>query len=150
MIDSALEEILSFAIEKEAETAAFYDMAQDLAENSNVKDLFKEMAQEEHGHKELLEGLKGRDFSNVKVQEIPDLKISDYLQDVEFSPSMSYQDFLIFAMKNEEKSLKLYTSLGKHTEDDHMKKLLSFLAQEEARHKLRLETEYDEYVLTED
>ena len=33
------------------------------------------------------------------------------------------------------------------TEDPELKKLFSVLAQEESKHKLRLETEYDENVL---
>lgn len=150
MVESAIEEILDFAAEKEAETAAFYETARDMAENENVKTLFRQMAEEERGHKELIEGLRGKDLSQIKIQQVPDLKISNYLRDVDYSPDMSYQDFLILAMKNEEKSLKLYTSLGDNTDNAELKKVLSFLAQEEAKHKLRLETEYDEYVLKED
>ena len=52
-------------------------------------------------------------------------------------------------MKREEKAQQLYSDMGTRTGDPEIKKLFAMLAQEEAKHKLRLETEYDEYVLVE-
>ncbi|MCK5733915.1 MAG: rubrerythrin, partial [Candidatus Latescibacteria bacterium] len=68
---------------------------------------------------------------------------------VAFSPDMSYQDALILAMKREEEAHQLYSDMGAWTNDPELEKMFAMLAQEEAKHKLRLETEYDEYVLAE-
>ena len=52
-------------------------------------------------------------------------------------------------MKREEKSYKLYTSLAQQGKDPSIAKLFQLLAQEELKHKNRLEKEYDEVILKE-
>ena len=62
---------------------------------------------------------------------------------------MDYQEALILAMKKEKASFRLYNDLAATTDDADLRSLLLGLAQEEAKHKLRLEVEYDEHFLTE-
>jgi rubrerythrin len=62
---------------------------------------------------------------------------------------MKYEDALKLAMKREKAAFKLYTNLAEKSEDNGMKSLFSMLAQEESKHKLRFEIEYDEYVMKE-
>ena len=79
--------------------------------------------------------------------KVPDLKISDYLVELNFFPSMKYQEVMILAMKNEEKSMKFYSAWSeKAIEADH-KKMFAHLAEEEAKHKYRLESIYDQEIL---
>ena len=73
--------------------------------------------------------------------------MSNYLVDVSIDPDSSYQDILIFAIKNEASAVGLYTDLCAQAADDGAKALFSQIAEEEKLHKLRLETEYDEFVL---
>jgi len=49
-------------------------------------------------------------------------------------------------MKREEKSLKLYNELAGKTEKGSLAKVFQILAQEEAKHKLKLETLYDDHM----
>ncbi len=49
-----------------------------------------------------------RPASRKQRERCSDLKISDYLQDLTFYPTMKYQEVMILAMKNEEKSMKFY------------------------------------------
>ena len=144
-----VETLLSFAIEKEQEAAEFYVWASGLSYRPNLRTMFLEMAEEERKHEAMLKGMEPRNLGGRPVEPVRDLKISDYLVEVEFSPDMSYQDALILAMKREEKAHQLYSDMGTRTGDPEIKKLFAMLAQEEAKHKLRLETEYDEYVLVE-
>ena len=65
------------------------------------------------------------------------------------SPGMSYQDALMLAMKKEKAAFRLYYELAKRANNDEMKDVFLSLAQEESKHKLRFEIEYDEYVLRE-
>jgi len=81
-------------------------------------------------------------------QEILDLKISDYLVEVETSENISYQDALIIAMKRERAAYELYSDMAAKIPESHLKEVLVGLAKEEAKHKLFFEAEYDEYVLT--
>jgi len=62
---------------------------------------------------------------------------------------MDYQDVLILAMKKEKASFHLYTDLADEVENQIQKETFLSLAQEEAKHKLRFEIEYDNEVLME-
>jgi rubrerythrin len=76
-----------------------------------------------------------------------DLKISDYLVEVQANPDISFQDALIVAMKPEKAAHRLYSDLAGKVQDAEIKALFEGLAQEEAKHKLYFETQYDEQVL---
>ena len=82
-------------------------------------------------------------------EKIMDLKISDYMVDVEPGPEMDYQQVLIVSMKREKAAYKLYMDLSESTTNENVRNMFLFLAQEEAKHKLRFETEYDDEVLRE-
>ena len=140
-------EIIDYAIEKEEEAASLYEKCVDMSDKPNIKAMFKELAQQEKGHKAKLQRVKEGDVSGYKVESIPDLKISNYLVDVQFRTDMTYQEVLILAMKREENSQKLYTDLANDCQNTRLKELLVSLASEESKHKLNLETEYDEVVL---
>jgi len=148
-MESKFGEILSFAIQKEEEAADFYKELSKRTESPNAKKMFDEFAAEEEKHKEKLSNINEESIVSYSVQSVPDLKISDYLVDVLFKPDTGYQDALIIAMKREEKAHDMYVDMAKKVAGSELEKLLLVLAQEEAKHKLRLEKEYDEYVYTE-
>ena len=146
---SNFKEVVTFAIRKEAEAYNLYTTYSDLAKNPGTKVMFKELAEEEQKHRETLEGVEKKDVTEYKLETIPDLKIGDFVDDQEFSPDMDYPAALRLAIKREEFAYKLYNHIVAGTEDPELKKLFSVLAQEESKHKLRLETEYDDSVLGE-
>jgi len=144
----SFEEIIAFAIEKEKEAIAFYEEASEQEPYSGARKTFKEFAGEERKHASLLEGvLKGEaKISDYEFKWIPDLKRSDYLVDITYEKGMPYADILRLAMKREEKSLKLYNTLAEKTEKEDLIKVFKMLSQEEAKHKLVIETLYDDYM----
>jgi len=144
----SLDEILRFAIRKEADAAAFYKMAADRS-NPGVKETFKELARMEEGHKKKLEGFDLKKVGQMKLEETKGLGMSELMEDVPYSSDMSYADLLRMAIKQEEKSQRLYTSTAKISPEPSLKKLLLILAQEESTHKERLEKIYDDEVLKE-
>jgi len=143
------DEIIKFAIDKEIGAFNFYTKASQVAKYSGSRELFIDFAAEENKHRKLLEGISVEKIAALKVDTkgIPNLKISDYMVDVEFKPDLSYADILRVAMKMEERSLKLYTDLKETAKDEEMNKLFEFLAQQEAKHKYSLEAKYDEDIL---
>jgi rubrerythrin len=144
---TTLPEIIQFAIDKEKNAQAFYRSAAGLSQYPGISIVFAELADEEQKHEKLLEGIGQVAALPEARGKVPDLKISDYLVELKFSPDMKYQDVMILAMKNEEKSMKFYSAWSeKATETDH-KKLFAHLAEEEAKHKYRLESLYDQYIL---
>ena len=62
---------------------------------------------------------------------------------------LDYQKALIIAMKKEKAAFRLYSDLAGRVDDAGIRDLLLGLAQEEAKHKLRFEVEYDDFVLAE-
>jgi len=147
---STLKGVIDFATEKEAEAEGLYKNLAGQIRSERAKTIFTELAAEEHKHYNALQNLDVALIGEKRLQDIPDLKISDYLHDVAYEPDMSYQDILVLAMKSEEHSHGLYKGLADNSDDPELKKLFEFLAMQEARHKLRIETEYDDFILTED
>ena len=144
-----INDILDFAINSEQEAVEFYSSLASNAKNDEIKSVFEQFAKEEMGHKAMLMKIKSEDTFEIRDQQIVDLKIADYLVDVEASPNMSYEEALIVAMKKEKSAFRLYTNLAAKAPNDKMKNIFLSLAQEESKHKLRFEIEYDDFVLRE-
>jgi len=137
--------ILDFAINEEEEAARFYSQLADSIDGP-ISKVFRNFAKEEEAHKRKLLAVKtGRKFAPVE-NKIMDLKIGDYLIDVEPEGKLDYQASLVIAMKKEKAAFKLYTKLSESTEDENLRNLFLALAQEEAKHKLRFEIEYDDNI----
>ena len=83
-------------------------------------------------------------LEEYKFKWIPDMKRSDYMIDLQYQDGMSYPDILRLAMKREEQALKMYNELQIKTDNAGHIKVLKVLCQEEAKHKLFLETLYDD------
>jgi rubrerythrin len=146
---SSVNEILDFAINSEQEAADFYTRLAKHMEKPWMAELFMDFSQQEMGHKAKLEAVKIGEKLLPVEEKVQDLKIADYVVDVTEQEDMTYQEALVVAMKREKASFKLYITLANSTDDDDLKKMFQALAQEEARHKLHIETEYDDVILSE-
>ncbi len=146
----SIDKVLDFAIEKEQDAAEFYTDLAAKMDKQYMKDIFEQFALEEKSHKAKLEQVKGGNIDLSPVdQKIMDLKIVDTLVDIDLDTKFDYQQALIVAMKSEKASYKLYNDLAELTDDARIRALFQGLAQEEAKHKLRFEIEYDDEVLKE-
>jgi rubrerythrin len=143
----SVDDILDFAIAREQEAADFYTGAAGMAAHDWMKTIFEQFAREERGHKAKLEAVKKGEKALSAARKIGDMKMADYLAPVEVGGDMSYQQILIVAMKREKAAFKLYADLADRIEDPEVRELFLGLAQEEAKHKLRFEIEYDEMIL---
>jgi rubrerythrin len=145
-----LNAIIDFAIEKEKEAADFYDTVSLEEKMSGKKEMFKEFAAEERKHLHLLEKFKdegiGQSIKEYKLKWISDIKRSNFINDIEYRQGMPYNEMLMMAMKREEKALNLYNAMLGRIEDPHGQKILKILCQEEAKHKLVIETMYDDFI----
>jgi len=145
----SVDEILDFAINGEENAYLFYMALPEKVDKKWTSDLFKSFAMEEKGHKEKLLKVKEGNLMVHAEEKVMDMKIADYLEDIELSSDLDYQKALIIAMKAEKQAYRLYTDLANSTDDEGLKQTMLGLAQEEAKHKLRFEIEYDDHVLTE-
>ncbi len=143
----SINDVLEFAIDKEQEAVDFYGALAESVENQAMRAVFTECAAMEEGHKIKLEKVRIRGDLTPSSGEVLDLKIADYLVDVVPTPDMDYQQSLIIAMKREQAACNLYNDLAAAVENRDVRDIMLGLAQEEAKHKLRFETEYDDCVL---
>ncbi len=145
----SVDEILDFAIGEEEASAGFYRVLAKNMDRPWMGEVFEEFAREEDGHKTTLLKFKSGEVPVPPQEKVLDLKIGDYLVDAEMNPEMDYQQALMVAMKKEKVAFKMYTDLAGVATDANAKDLLQSLAQEEAKHKLRFEIEYDDVILQE-
>lgn len=144
----SVDEILDFAIKKEEEAARMYTHLAGQMKRPHMAQVFEDFASEELGHKEKLLAIKSGKLLQPVAEMVMDLKIAEMLVDAEPSSDMDYQQALILAMKEEKAAFRLYTKLAASADDESLRTTLLDLAQEEARHKLRFEIEYDDEFLS--
>ena len=145
-----LEAIVDFAIEKEIEAAEFYtDLSKEETFSGSAR-MFEEFSQEERKHQKMLEDFKTQgvaaSIEDYQFKWITDIKRSDYIVDFEYQKGMAYNEILMIAIKREEKALNLYNQFQEQADTVAGKDLFKILCQEEAKHKLALETMYDDYM----
>jgi rubrerythrin len=140
----SVDAVLDFAIKNEQDASDFYTELASKMEKPQMKQAFEGFAAEERGHRAKLEAVKAGSAGMLSKAKVVDLKIGDYLVEQKPSASMDYQSALILAMKQEKAAFRLYTDLAASAEDEKTRNLFLSLAQEEAKHKLRFEVEYDD------
>jgi rubrerythrin len=145
--------IIEAAVKVEDQSIALYTMALENAKYSSSKVFFKELVEEEKHHKKKLEAIL-KDRSKISQlgsggNEVQDLKIVDMLEDTPLSDEADYEAILVYAAKREKSSYDYYKTLALGLRGTDMGELFFRLAQEELGHKNKLESEYDECVLSE-
>ena len=145
---NSMDEIIIYAIEKEKEAAEFYEDVSRQEPFSGARETLEGFAKEERKHQAMLENFTDNKekIAEYEYKWIPDMKRSDYLVDLKYEPGMHYADLLRLAMKREEQALKMYNELQKKTDNEEYIKLFKVLCQEEAKHKMFLETLYDDHM----
>jgi len=146
---NTIDEILAFAMNEEQQAVEFYTSLAQSAKTEDMKQVFMEFAEEEMSHKARLAKIKLEGSFTVEANHVMDLKIADYMVSVHVRPDLTYQEALIIAMKKEKAAFRLYMALSERAPNAELKNLFISLAQEESKHKLRFEVEYDEYILRE-
>jgi len=142
-------DIISFAIRREEESIRDYGEMKSQAPPGGLRVMLGELEAEEINHKKLLEDMERAGFAVTDPGIVADMKISDYLVAETPGSEMSLQDLLILAAKKEEKAAALYGDLaGKAGRPEH-RRLFKFLRSQEKAHKLRLESEYETFLLEE-
>ena len=135
----------------EEQSIQLYTSAQDRVVNPGSREFLKELVVEEVRHKNhILNAMEDPE----KVEEIgsldtkiQDLRIVDILKATSLSQEADYQEILIYAAKREKDTHDLYMELAKKYMGKQIGRMFARLAQEELKHKYRLETEYDDVIL---
>lgn len=144
-----LEEVIKFAVEREDTAYKLYKRAAELSTTIPARKMFEELAAEEATHKEVFSKIDEDKAESHKLCTIPEKSIASYLADVEFRPDLSYNQILQYALKTEENAYQLYKTAAGMTDDERLQKVLMTFADVELGHRRRLETIYEDRVLTE-
>lgn len=143
-VDSDME-ILEFAISKEVEAHHLYLALARHTDNPRIQEVLENLAEEELEHKERLQLEIMKLGRTVTVEHKPPRPDSDYIFSDSQSPlDMDYKDLLLLAMEKEEAAFRIYVKLAANIHEEESQELLLALAEEEVKHKLRFETEYNE------
>jgi rubrerythrin len=144
----SIEDILLVGISKEIESNVFYNLLSQHVENPQIRALCGDFASEELEHKAKLElelmKLGGVIRNSTQNKSLP--KPLDFMVDMTRIMQMDYKDLLILAMRKEKASFKFYIELIPAVAKQSLKDTLMELAEEEARHKISFEIEYNMFV----
>jgi len=143
----SLDDVLDYAVDQEQAAANFYTQLSTSVKHESMREILQGFAEEELRHKKKLIAIKEQGATKLVARQTAlDLKVADYLVDVEPSDDMSYEDALVVAMKMEKAAFQLYTDMAAVAEDDSIRQSLLALANEEAKHKLHFEIRYDDSI----
>ena len=138
------DEILEFAIAREVEAYNFYMALADRVESPEIAEVFRDLAKEEVEHKAKLELEVMKTGKILPATEKVTIPEHDYIiSDVDSALDMDYKDVLMLGMEKEEASFRTYINLIPSVHDEESREVLMAIAEEEVKHKLRFETEYD-------
>jgi rubrerythrin len=139
-----VKEVLEFAIRKEDASAQFYHDLAALMKDSTTRIIFEVLERNEMQHKSSLE------FELIKQGQVVNeegYKVTDeptgYIEVDEQAQSMTYVDALQLAIRKEQAAFKLFAELMVQAKDPQLRKMFFELAQEEMRHVLQFENEYN-------
>jgi len=138
------EEIWQFAIDREIEAYYFFMALAERVASVEMRKVFEDLAGEELEHKEKLELEVMKTGKTVAVAQ--ELKGSDkeyIISNTKALLDMDYKDMLLLGMEKEEASFRTYVNLLPKVQDEESREVLLSLAEEEVKHKLRFEMEYE-------
>ena len=142
---NSVDEILDYAIGKEEEAANFYSELAKKPLAEEVREVFEDFVQTEIKHKNYLKEIK-KGKAKLKDENIRSLQIAEITEAAEINPDMTTAEALAVAMKRELAAYRLYIELAAATTTYETLDIFVLLAQEEARHRFWLETEYQKLV----
>jgi rubrerythrin len=138
------DEILEIAIAKEIEAYNFYMALADRVAEPRIREAFTILAREELEHKARLEMEVMKSGKTIAIEDNPARPDRSYIISNDPSPlDMDFKDLLLLAMEKEEAAFRTYVNLAGSIKDEKSREVLFELAQEEVKHKLRFQTEYD-------
>lgn len=143
-------EVFAFAIDREREAQRFYREAATFVATPGAGAMLGELEREEVRHEEILEqARRDRRVEPVgKARGYAELGLAEMLPTIKVMSESAIQDILIAAIKEEAFSAAFYRAVAAQVEKEETKSLFERLSYEETQHQRRLETWYDDHILT--
>ncbi len=137
-------EILDMAIKREEVAYDFYMDIMGKVDDASVKDTVEFIAGEEKKHKAFLVNYKEGKFGadSLRMADVVEYRLAEYLEEPEISQTSSSEDIYLVASHREAKSHQFYSELANMHGDSHLKTMLLKMANEELKHKEKMEYLY--------
>jgi len=135
-------DIIKFAMANEVEAQKFYEDAAKKLQDPHLKSMFKQFAEEEKKHREILKGIYTSNLIGEYFDESRDYNISEGVEEPALSTNMKPVEALALAMKKEEEALVQYMELAESCPDEVKKKVFLDLAAMERGHKMKMENAF--------
>ncbi len=138
-------EILEHAISREIDSYYFYMALAEHVEDPDMREVLRDFATEELGHKKKLELELLKVGHTIPINsELPEPTRDNYIVSNTDEPlDMGYGDILLLAIEKEKASFRAYIDMISSVHDPKSREMLLEIAEEEVKHKLRFEIEYD-------
>lgn len=140
-------EVIELAIEREVQAYLMYTTLAGMMINKGMRSLFMAMAAEELGHKANLElemmklgKVVPNDPINSKFKGITETKNSTDSLDME------YRDAILLAVQKEDAAFQLYSELALNSDDAETRNMFLEMAEQEMKHKMRFQEEYENII----
>jgi rubrerythrin len=148
---NTVEDIFRYAIAREIDANVFYNLLTQFVDDPQVRALCSELALEELEHKGRLElelmklGNVVKPFSAADKGTSLPRPLDAMLEMVRVS-QMDLEKIMLLAMEKEKTAFRLYMELLASVSDADCRETIVNLAEEEARHKISFEIEYDKLI----
>ncbi|OGP54993.1 MAG: hypothetical protein A2Y65_11195 [Deltaproteobacteria bacterium RBG_13_52_11] len=144
MEDRNVKSIIDTAIQKEREAHEFYKDLYNFVEDTIAKDALLFLAEEEKKHEEFLQNyLEGRYGADaLQLADVIDYEIAQYLGMPDIGKGMEAKDIYLVAAHRELNSYNFYKNLADIHPDGEVKDLLLKMANQELKHKEKVEYLY--------
>ena len=137
-------EVLELAIKREMQAAEFYMGCVARVADETTRVLFERLAEEELEHKAKLElEMVKEGYVAKTVGKLVDVDRPQYGDEIEIDAEIEYHEVVSMAVRKERQALRFYVQLAGLVPDEPAHEVFLQLAEEEARHLVRFEIEYN-------
>jgi rubrerythrin len=132
--------VLAFAVKLEGQGAELYEEVASLAKDPPASEVFLSLAEAKRKRKKHVERSRREYVNEMLLEPIVGLNTSDYLVETDVSSKNDYDTAWRFATELEESSQRLYLDAAELITLPQLARVLKKLGQENADHRLRLES----------
>jgi rubrerythrin len=141
--------LIDLAISKEQAAFDFYMDLANTVTDKQAKDALQYIAGEEKKHKEFLINYRDRGAEGGMTRKaMVDYKIAEHLEAPEPKPGIEQKDVYLIAAHREKNAHEFYESLAAIHEEGDAKNILLKMAEEELKHKEKMEYFYTNAAFT--
>jgi rubrerythrin len=138
-----ISQIIRLAIRREQEAYNFLMAVSECVESAGLKYMLRDLAKEELGHKDKLEMELMKLGEVVQQQDSQTEAENPYYIESDECATMDYADLLSLCIEKEDISFRFYIEMAVQVSREESRDTLLALAEQELRHKLRFEAEYE-------